>query len=154
MRLWDWALEAYARPGVEALCLELQDQDGQCVSFLLWAAWAAIEGRTPDADRLATAAGVARDWEAFVGSPLRAARRGLKRPFAGVAEVEREALRLRLGVEELAAEGLLLEALEALSPPEGGKADLAEALAAAGAAWSPPPPMATIEALAGAFSNG
>jgi uncharacterized protein (TIGR02444 family) len=56
VRLWDWAVQGYARPGVEALCLELQDEYGQCVSFLLWAAWAGAEGRRIEAEALSEAA--------------------------------------------------------------------------------------------------
>jgi uncharacterized protein (TIGR02444 family) len=32
--LWPYALEVYARPGVEPLLLRLQDEHGQCVPLL------------------------------------------------------------------------------------------------------------------------
>ena len=73
--LWDWANAAYARPGVEALCLELQDHHGHCVSYLLWAAWAAREGRELDAAALGEAVSLAGDWDAKALRPLRLARR-------------------------------------------------------------------------------
>ena len=45
MRLWSWALEAHARPGVGEAALAAQDDHGQCVSLLLWRAWTVAEGR-------------------------------------------------------------------------------------------------------------
>ena len=82
MRIWDWALEVYARQPVAAACLNLQDGHGQNVPYLLWAAWAAGEGRSAD---LKEAARLMRDWDAEIGAPLRGVRRALKppRPPAG-----------------------------------------------------------------------
>src|SRR5262249_34016824 len=40
MSLWEWTLEAYARPGVPEATLSLQDRHGQNTSYLLWAVWA------------------------------------------------------------------------------------------------------------------
>jgi len=151
-RLWDWAAEAYAQPGVEALCLALQDEHGQCVSYLLWAIWAARTGRSLDAARLAQAVGLARDWETKVTHPLRQARRALKAPRPGLAPEGRAAPREQVKAQDLAAERLLLEALEALAPaPEGPPRDPTSALAEAGAAWGPAP-KALIEGLSRAFS--
>jgi uncharacterized protein (TIGR02444 family) len=48
---WEWALDAYARPGVAEACLELQDVHGQNVPLLLWAAWAAADALEPDVER-------------------------------------------------------------------------------------------------------
>lgn len=147
MRLWDWAVQAYARPGVEPLCLALQDQHGQCVSYLLWALWAAGEGRALDRDALAEAAGMARDWETRVVAPLRARRRD---PKAATADV-REAIK----ADELAAESRLLERLEARTPPPGGPAfDPHAALRAAAAAWRADRPVSLLDSLADAFSTG
>ena len=64
-RFWDWALEVYARPGVAEACLNLQDDHHQSVPFLLWAAWAAIEGRALGEDALAEGVAQARSWEAL-----------------------------------------------------------------------------------------
>ena len=150
--LWDWSLGAYARPGVEALCLELQDEHGQCVSYLLWAAWAAAEGRAADVGALARAADIARAWERSVVGPLRSVRRALADPKPGLAPAGQRSLRIRIKAEELASERLLLEALEPIAPPRGEKPlDLRRALAEAAAAWGPAPAN-LIEALARAFS--
>ena len=77
---WAFALAAWRRPGVEAASLELQDAHGQLPALLLWRLWTLTEGRAVDAQGLATAVQVARDWEAGVLGPLRAVRRRLRRP--------------------------------------------------------------------------
>jgi uncharacterized protein (TIGR02444 family) len=136
MRFWTWALEAYARPGAAAACLTLQDAHGQCVPYLLWAAWAAREGRALDRPTLKSGANLAGDWEAAAVGPLRAARRAMKRQVEGVADDLREALRAEVKALELRAEQLLIDTLQALAPaPAGPALPLAQALAEAAAAW-------------------
>jgi len=152
--LWDWAVQAYGQPDVETLCLRLQDEHDQCVSYLLWAAWAARTGRKVDDMGLTRAAAMAREWEEAVLRPLRSARRALRRPPGGVDDAGRDSLRLRLQADELAAERLLLEALEAMTPAGTGPSISPDrALVAAAEAWGDPPPAALLEALRRAFSN-
>jgi uncharacterized protein (TIGR02444 family) len=152
MSLWEWAVEAYARPGVEPACLALQDEHGQSVPYLLWAAWAAAEGCALDDAILNRASAEARRWEDAAVVPLRAARRGLKAPDKLVPEAAREALRARVQSAELEAERLLLLALERLSPePAAAPVDLAAALAAASRAWGPAAPEPSLAALAAAL---
>lgn len=132
MTFWTWALEAYARPGAAQACLTLQDDHGQCVPYLLWAAWAAGEGRPLDGPTLQAGAALAADWEAAAVGPLRAARRAMKREVQGMADGAREALRAEVKALELQAERLLIDTLAALAPEAGGPAlPLAPALAAA-----------------------
>lgn len=108
--LLDWAVEAYARPGVSAACLELQDQHGLSVPLLLWAAWSAAGGRTPD---LEAGARLARSWEDEAVGPLRRLRRALKAQDAELgADPDREAVRDQVQAVELDAERRLLNALE------------------------------------------
>jgi uncharacterized protein (TIGR02444 family) len=136
MRFWTWALEAYARPGAAQACLDLQDRHGQCVPYLLWAAWAAREGRRLDRRTLDAGADLAARWEAAAVGPLRAARRAMKPEVAGVADAAREALRAEVKALELQAEQLLIETLEALAPDAGPEVQpLVAALSAAAAAW-------------------
>jgi len=136
MRFWIWALEAYARPGAAEACLDLQDHHGQCVPYLLWAAWAAREGRVLDRPTLEAGARLAGGWEAAAVGSLRAARRAMKHEVPGMADAAREALRAEVKALELRAEQLLIETLEALSPaPRGAALPLKSALAAASAAW-------------------
>ena len=155
LTLWDWARRVYAAPGVQDLCLELQDAHGQSVCLMLWAAWAASVGRRPDPAALARAAAQARTWQGEVIDPLRGVRRRLK-TGPGPAGADREALRGKVGAAELAAEQALLAALEAQTPfaEASSPADLADAMTDACAAWGSPAPRAMLEALAAAFPAG
>ena len=136
MRFWTWALEAYARPGAAEACLDLQDRFGQNVPYLLWAAWAAREGRALDAETLTAGAGLAGRWDASAVAPLRAARRVMKASVEGVEDGAREGLRAEVKALELRAEQLLIDTLEALAPaPAGAPAALGPALTAAARAW-------------------
>ncbi len=145
LSLWDDAARAYAAPGVEATCLALQDDHGQCFPLLLWAAWA----RPADPDVVARAVAMARAWTSAAITPLRHARRALKADQPGIAADQRQALRSRIKSAELEAEKLLLHALEALVPAATG--DLADALASCAAAWGDPPPPGDLLRLAEAL---
>jgi uncharacterized protein (TIGR02444 family) len=147
--LWDWALEAYARPGVQDVCLKLQDSHGQCVPYLLWAAWAAADGQVVSAPTLSRGAAMARAWDEAAVGPLRQVRRRLKTPHAGIADTARDAARAQVKAAELAAERALMDALEALSPQGRGQATpLASALADAAGAWGAAPPLQVLRDLA------
>jgi len=153
LTLWAWAGRAYAAPGVEAACLELQDRWGQSVDLLLWSAWAALTGRSPSPKALASAADLTRAWEVQVIGPLRAARRNLK-AGPGLGGDDRSALRAKVAGAELAAERALLAALEGLTPAvRGDAAEPATAMAAAATAWGEVAPAAALAALAAAFSR-
>lgn len=149
-RLWDWAVRAYARPGVADACLHLQDHHGANAPLLLAAAWAASIGRRFDTG---AAVALAYDWEHDVGGPLRAARRNLKPGRRGVADAAREGLRAQVKAVELQGERVLLDALEGLAlDGDGQPAELAAALAAVAGAWAkaggfPAPPAHEINEL-------
>ncbi|HET6971338.1 MAG TPA: TIGR02444 family protein [Phenylobacterium sp.] len=147
MPIWEWALEAYARPGVPEACLTLQDQYGQNTSFLLWAVFA----EAGDAGLLKRGAAAAMAWDRTALTPLRAVRRGLKASLPPFADHAREALREEVKGLELAAERLLMETLEGLSDGGGGVSAL-PALEAASAAWGPPAPPHALAALATALA--
>ncbi len=119
MTLWARVLRAYAAPDVERLCLLLQDEDGQCVSYLLWALWAEEEQRPIDEATAERAAALARTFETGVLGPLRTARRSLKGGIAGVAGARWAASRERIKNEELAAEELLLAFARSDDPDSG-----------------------------------
>ena len=141
MSLWDWALTAWAADGVADACLELQDAAGQNVPLLLWAAWCAAEGRTPDEDTLEAAGDTARAWQETAIAPLRAVRRALKPRAPDLEDVAREAVRSRVRAVELEAERCLLIALEALAPaPSGPPRPPLDTLVAAARVWSPMTP--------------
>jgi uncharacterized protein (TIGR02444 family) len=144
---WDWALVAYAKPGVAEACLELQDQYQQCTAYLFWAAWASDQGIALDPPILSAGQTLARTWEAEVLQPLRQVRRFLKPAMPNLPDAPRETLREQVKANELAAEQILMTRLAELSTslPGPAKDPALEAMAKAGALWTPSPP---IEALA------
>lgn len=146
MGIWDWALQAYARPGVPEACLALQDQHGQNTSLLLWAVYA----QANDAALLARAAEATRAWDRVALVPLREVRRALKAPLPPLEDRAREGLRQDVKRLELAAERLLLETLGSLSAGQGGAPAL-EALEAASRAWHKPAPREALAVLAAAL---
>ena len=135
--LWDFAARVYARPDVQAACLALQDDHGQCVSFLLWRLWALREGRPVAAALLGDAVLTARTWESAATAPLRTVRRRLKTLPSTIPADSQIRLREAILAAELESERLLLDALEAATPPPaGGLTPSPErALAAAALAW-------------------
>ncbi len=75
--LWDYALALYAKKGVAAACLHLQDEFGADVCELLWICWLACHDLAPDRDAPLVLAPV-RDWQHETTQPLRDLRRRLK----------------------------------------------------------------------------
>jgi uncharacterized protein (TIGR02444 family) len=147
--LWDWAVSAYAAPGVADACLELQDVAGQNVPLLLWAGWTAAEGRPLDEEAVEAGCDTARVWSDTAIAPLRAVRRALKTPRPDMDGAAREAVRAQVKAVELDAERRLLEALEALSPaPAGPTRPPLQALVAVSRAWSERTPRVLLERLA------
>lgn len=121
--LWSFSLAVYARPGVAAACLDLQDRLGQDVNLLLFAAWAgrdcAARLTAEDLDRID---GAVAGWRDGMVRPLRALRRQ--------AKTEDPALYKRLKAAELEAERVQQDRLCALSglrPAPGGSRELAAA---------------------------
>jgi len=123
-----FAAALYARPGVAALCLDLQDKAGRDVNLLLLCLWAGEAlGLALDEGELADLAAAVAPWNAVAVHPLRALRRSLKgMPTA-------ETVRAKIGAAELEAERLAQRLLLAALPgrargpgtPERGFANLA-----------------------------
>ena len=116
--LWSFALSTYARPGVEAACLRLQEQ-GADVCLLLCGAWLEQRGVAPDPQRVQALQQLARPWQAHVIEPLRRVRV----QWRAMAQQDEQlaALRERVKTLELDAERQLLMRLEALTqtwPPD------------------------------------
>jgi len=152
LSLWDFALALYAQPGVEAACLTLQDEHGQCVPLLLWRFWAL--DRHVDASTLRSASVLARDWEVRVVAPLRTIRRRLAAPTFRIADAGRLSLREAVKSSELAAERVLLESLEALTPTEAADEKSAvHALSELTQVWSRPAPGMLVTYLADAAAS-
>jgi uncharacterized protein (TIGR02444 family) len=99
---WTWSTAAYARPGVEAACLEAQDVHGLEVNTLLWAVWRAETGRAVADEALDAALAGARGLLEDVTGPLRTLRRRLKdHPDADVLALREGVKALEIGSEQL-----------------------------------------------------
>ncbi|MDX9874460.1 MAG: TIGR02444 family protein [Spongiibacteraceae bacterium] len=151
--LWEWAVAVYAREAVSARCLQLQDEHGQCVPLLLWAAWAGARRWPLSADTAAAAVALSRAWNDTTVAPLRAIRRRLKHSVPPMSDAPRLAVRERVKALELEAERQLLAELEALVLPaiteqSEQPGDLASSLLAVAAQWSDEVPRAQLLALA------
>ena len=119
--LWAFSLERYGRPGVAAICLQLQDEAGADVNMVLACLWCAQRGVALDRnDMAAFAAGDVAKWHDRVVRPLRAARRAMKGALPGLSVDAVEVLRSRLKTVELETERfeqILLEAELVQRPP-------------------------------------
>lgn len=130
--LWQFSLDVYARPGVDAACLSLQDRHGLDVNLLLLCVWAGHAGIRLSRADIATLAGKVDDWQTRVVQPLRAVRQWLKHQDAAPNDAAQS---LRAGVkdQELAAEqleqALLYDAVQAgeagQSAPPGSRLAMA-----------------------------
>jgi uncharacterized protein (TIGR02444 family) len=120
---WAFSLELYARPGVAASCLRLQDEGGFDVNLLLLCCWIARSGRgrLSEAD-IAAAEARAAPWRRDVIEPLRAVRRGLKKlPDAASLSLYAELKQIELRAER--EEQRLLLASKLGPPSAVGTAD-------------------------------
>ncbi len=110
--LWSFALSTYARPGVEAACLRVQEQ-GADVCLLLCGAWLEQRGVALTRERALALRQIAEPWQSQVVEPLRQVRR----QWRAVAQQDAPlaALRERVKALELDAERELLARLEALA---------------------------------------
>lgn len=120
--LWSFALDLYARPGVEAACLNLQAQDAD-VCLLLCAAWLDQRQIRLEDCRVEQLRGLAAPWQRDVVQPLRALRRQWR--TAAQHDSELAALREQVKALEMNAERQLLQRLQHAC--EGWTDTLAEA---------------------------
>jgi uncharacterized protein (TIGR02444 family) len=112
--VWRFSLELYARPGVAAACLALQDRHGADVNLVLLALWLGICGHRLAPAEGARLARLARYWQRPIVRPLRRVRRRLKQQAAGglpwpepVEHWRRRLAEVELALEQV--EQLLLE---------------------------------------------
>lgn len=143
---WDFSLDLYGRPGVEAACLELQRRHGLDVNLLLLCCWLALRGVDLGHDDARRVMQAVEDWQREVVRPLRAVRRRLK---IKLAEPERNSVadllpdlagRLRTDILGLELDGEHLEqlALERLAAglPAPATPDVRLAIANLARFWS------------------
>lgn len=112
-----FARDVYAEPGIQAICLYLQDEYDIDVVLLLTCCWFGCYHGALSEGEFAQATGFSGQWRAQLVRPLRQARRWLKphpADTAGIPAEEQEALRQRVKALELDAELMQLRALAAL----------------------------------------
>ncbi|MBB4862112.1 uncharacterized protein (TIGR02444 family) [Pseudomonas nitritireducens] len=130
--VWSYALQLYARPGIEAACLSLQE-GGADVCVLLASAWLGRAGVAFSPARSSMLESTAKEWRKEVIVPLRS----LRQHWRDSAQQDAQLAVLREQVKqlELAAEKVLLGRLEAVAQdwPRGEAEDLARWLEAAAA---------------------
>lgn len=154
---WNWAVRAYGGEGVAEACLSLQDDDGQNVPLLLWAAW---RRGVVDAALAHRAADVTRIWSAEAIEPLRILRRRLKTALIEGDEAQRLPLREKIKAIELDAERALMDQLVALENPvkfetnQNVNAQILAGLRTVAAAWGDSVPLAGLERLTEALIKG
>ncbi len=102
--LWDFCLELYAQPDIEALCLRLQDEQQVNVLVLLWCAWLEATGAHLTREELAAAAEQTNGASEQALVPLRQVRRHLRNsgifPIDLVDAVKADVLRAELALEK------------------------------------------------------
>ncbi|MCE0779236.1 TIGR02444 family protein [Pseudomonas sp. NMI542_15] len=107
--LWNYALALYARPGVEAACLELQAQGGD-VCLLLCATWLQARAVAVLEERVQALHEMAEPWQREVVTPLRSLRQQWR--AAALGDTQLASLREQVKGLELQAERTLLERLQ------------------------------------------
>lgn len=154
---WNWAVKAYSGDGVAEACLSLQDDDGQNVPLLLWAAW---HGAPLDQALAMKAADMARIWSGEVIVPLRILRRRLNTALTEGDDAQRLPLREKIKGLELVAERALMDQLVVLENPEkfeeyqSVNAQALANLRMVSAAWGDIVPDAGLERLTEALIKG
>ncbi|CAG8864590.1 hypothetical protein PS627_01107 [Pseudomonas fluorescens] len=119
--LWNYALTVYARPGVEAACLRLQEQGGD-VCLLLCGAWLQARQVGISEARAGALCAIAEPWQREVIAPLRRLRQQWREQAR--SDPQLTALREQVKGLELEAERGLLNRLEQLAA--GWPRDLSE----------------------------
>lgn len=103
---WDFALQRYARPGVAALCVELQDQHGINVMLLLYACFCGARGARPGSIDVNAAITVLDPLERHLIAPLRRGRRALAAAARALGSEPLAESAARVQRAEIAAERL------------------------------------------------
>lgn len=117
--LLHFARGVYARPGIRALCLRLQDEYDVDVVLLLMCCWHGCYHGVLSETAIAQASAFSGHWREQLVRPLRQARRWLKPHPAdsvGIPGEDQEILRERIKALELEAEFMQLRALAGLVP--------------------------------------
>lgn len=107
-KLWSFASECYARPGVAEACLHAQDDYAIDVNMLLAAAWLAERGASWQPEDIVALTKLCADWRSQCIAPLRAVRRYLKQNIGA------DDMYMRTKALELEAESHQLHLIETM----------------------------------------
>lgn len=101
---WRFSLRVYATPGVEAECLNLQDESSADVNLVLFAAWLGAErGARLQAEESVELRVFSQRWQKAAVRPVRQARKAVKQ-VPELVHAEVQAFRRQLAATELEAE--------------------------------------------------
>jgi len=125
---WDWALKTYDKGRVSEICLELQDDHGQCVPLLLWAIWLGTKNLIVEVAMAETAANMARAWVEEVLIPVRGVRRRLKHSVRDMEDAPRLHVREQIKALELEVERQLMLGLAGLTGAAPDRSDTSHCL--------------------------
>ena len=102
---WDFSLVVYARDGVEAACLALQERRDLDVNMLLFCCWTGSRGHALSAADIGRLRSAVEPWRSRVVTPLRGVRGWLKSQAVAPRTLT-EPLRERIKADELDAEAV------------------------------------------------
>ncbi len=128
---WDFSLRFYARPGVAAACLALQEEAGADINVVLYLFFLARHNRQVNAQDIAAIENTVAGWREQVVRPLRATQRHLKSVAALFTGDAATRLREEIKRSELAAERIQQLTIEQQFPCATFGAATASAAAAA-----------------------
>lgn len=112
--LWEFSLRLYRQPGVEPLCLMLQNQWRADINVLFWLRWLETESMAINATRIRLAETHIATWKKDAVLPLRKLRTEMKQHY-GVSDKGIEATREAIKAAELQAERVVQMRLEKLA---------------------------------------
>lgn len=113
-QLWDFSLKFYRQPGVEPLCLTLQEHWQADINILLWLCWLETESIAIENTQIQLAEAHIATWNREAVWPLRTLRMEMKQRY-GISDTAIEATRSAIKKAELQAERVVQIRLEQLA---------------------------------------
>ncbi|MCG7506883.1 TIGR02444 family protein [Mesorhizobium retamae] len=110
--LWPFMLSVYARPGIAAACLRLQEAHGLDIPLMLAVLHGGVSGRVPGLEQIQAFDRNCRIWREAAILPLREARRTMKSHQWLASQPRVPSLREHVKAAELEAERVEADVLE------------------------------------------